>query len=161
VFLITSFVLLGCGSTEKPTTGIEPSEYVLLPTREIYYGYSDISIGELYIKLYIQPKAGQPFLINDFVVYKDDNKNLDLANLQCGLVDESDNEIWFDYAYRTFKDHPTPSFEFAEIKENLYSCIVTAPTAGKYRFTVRYDTRERRYNGPDKITTDNSFTVLP
>jgi hypothetical protein len=153
--------LFGCGNTGKPTTGIDPSEYIMLPERALFFGYSTLTDGELYSWLYIQPKAGQPFLIDDFGVYYDDYRNLKLENLQCGLVDEFDNKIWFSFAYKTTKYHPPENMSFKERLENLYSCVVTAPTAGNYQFIVRYDTQEYFYEGPDMIISEKAFTVLP
>ena len=161
VLLLTTYALFGCGSISEPKTGIDPSQYKMLPERAIFSGYSTLTDGELHVWLYIQPKVGQPFLMDKFAVLYDDDRNLKLKNLQCGLVDEFDNKIWFDFAYKTTKYHPPENMSFKERLENLYSCVVTAPTAGNYHFIVRYDTKEYFYEGPDMIISEKAFTVLP
>ena len=155
----TTLILLSCGSTSKPTTGVDPSQYELAqsPIR-VDGGKCQKSSGELYGKITVQPKVGQPFLVDEFVIFYDD-RNLVLDNPQCGLVDESGKEYWFDQAYQSTEE--SDGNYFNEKLVNLYSCVVTAPSAGQYRFTVRYDTNDRGYVGPDQIISYSPFTVLP
>lgn len=158
MLFMAAFVIFGCGNTGKPTTGVTPWKIIKLPKSEFFGGYAELSAGELYGEIDIQPQAGQPFLLDEFVIFYDD-RNLGLDNPECGLVDESNKEYWFDQAYQSTEE--SDGNHFNEKIVNLYSCVVTAPSAGQYRFAVRYDTNDRWYVGPDKIISNNPFTVLP
>jgi hypothetical protein len=159
VFALT--LLTGCSSNIKPTTGLNPSEYTML--KEPFWldgGSVGESDGELYGKILVQPKVNQPFMIDEFVIFYDD-RNLGLISPQCGIIDESKNEYWFEYAYMTTRDHIPGRDLFNDSYVNLYSCVVTPPTAGNYQFAVRYETRDRWHEGPDMVVTANKFTVMP
>lgn len=149
--LLSMLSLTGCGPSLMPL-----SEAIRLdnPTDK------NPGEAEMYGAIREQARAGIPLTIRDFVVFFDD-RNFELSDPICGLIDAQGNTYWFLAPELHYRSQAYGTDLINETEVNLYTCTVTPPSPGRYKFALRFYANERLYTGMNTAFTQATFEALP
>lgn len=151
VLLLSILGLVGCGPFLMPL-----AESIRLDNIDD----NNPGEAEMYGAISEQARAGIPLTIRDFVVFFDD-RNFELSDPVCGLIDTQGNTYWFFAPELRYKSQAYGANLVNETKVNLYTCTVTPPSPGRYKFALRFYSNERIYTGMNTVITEATFEALP
>ena len=148
--LLAILSLTGCGASLMP---------LFEPVRIENTTDNNTGVVEMHGAISEQPRAGVPLTIRDFVVLVD-NRNYNLSNPVCGLIDAQGNTYWFLAPELRYRSQAYGTDLVNETVINLYTCNVTPPTPGRYHFALRFYSYDRLFVN-QTIFSAKTFEALP